>query len=115
MSVRVGGWAGACGVRAAAASGVAALVLAASGTVGASATQLDARFVDSVRADGHDLPDGSPAAAALVAAARKICERRSAATRRRDSALTRQELDEVARTFADPQRFATLALDTYCP
>jgi Protein of unknown function (DUF732) len=109
------------GVRAvgvvAAMAGVA-LVLAACGSAGTSTAQLDARFVESVRADGHDVPPG-PDGAALVAAARKICERRANHTtsfRRRYPALTQRELDVVEQTFAgDPPRFATLALETYCP
>jgi hypothetical protein len=102
----------------AAVAGVA-LALAACGAAETSAAQLDARFVDSVRADGHDVPRGSDGEAALVRAARKICERRVKHTtsfRRRDSAWTRPELDAVKQAFAgDPRRFATLALETYCP
>jgi Protein of unknown function (DUF732) len=104
-------------LRVASAVAAVALVLAACGRAGVSATQLDAQFVDSVHADGHDVPRGSDGEAALVAAARKICERRDhLAMRRRDSALTPRELDVVEQTFAgDPRRFATLALETYCP
>ena len=95
------------------------LALAACGSAETSAAQLDARFVDSVRADGRDVPHGSDGEAMLVRAARKICERRghhSASFRRRNSALTQRELDVVEQAFAgDPRRFATLALETYCP
>ena len=92
--------------------------LAGCGSVGTPA-QLDARFVASVRADGHDVPGGPEKESVLVAAARKICDRRGShptPERRREVALTQHELDAVTQTFTgDPRRFATLALDTYCP
>ena len=97
----------------------AALVLVACRGVDTSSAQLDAQFVDSVRADGHDLPAGPDGQSSLVAAAWKTCERRvrhATPEQRRDTALTRRELDGVTQTFAgDPRRFAGLALDTYCP
>lgn len=97
----------------------AAVVLAASGVVETSSAQLDAQFVAAVRADGREVPQVAEQEATLVTAARKICARRQLPRdpdERHRAALTLRELDAVAATFAgDVRRFATLALDTYCP
>jgi Protein of unknown function (DUF732) len=104
-------------VRVAVAAAGILVALAGCGSVG-SAARLDARFLESVRADGHDVPGGA-GEATLVAAARKICDRRiphGSVEERRQAALTRDELATVAQAFAgDARRFAALALDTYCP
>ena len=85
---------------------------------GGSPEQLDARFVAAVRADGHEVPHGAAGEATLVAAARKVCQRRdfhATVQERRRSALSSDELATVTQAFAgDARRFATLALDTYC-
>jgi Protein of unknown function (DUF732) len=97
---------------------VASLALTACGNLGTSPAQLDARFVESVRSDGHSVPQGD-SQATLVAAARKICDRRdkqATIDERERSALTSRELKTITQVFAgDARRFASLALDTYCP
>ena len=84
-----------------------------------SPARVDAEFVESVRADGHTVPHGAVGEATLVTAARKLCRRQTFHTttqQRRESALTRDELETVTQAFAgDSRRFATLALETYCP
>jgi len=96
----------------------AAIAVAGSTTAAASPAQIDASFVDAVRADGHEVPRGIDQQA-LVVAARKICARRAprlTPVERRASALNPRELDTVKATFAgDARSFANLALDTYCP
>jgi hypothetical protein len=97
----------------------AAIAVAGSTTAATSPAQIDASFVDAVRADGHEVPRGTDQQAALVVAARKICARRAprlTPVERRASALNPRELDTVKATFAgDARGFANLALDTYCP
>ena len=97
----------------------AALAVAGFTTAAADPAQLDASFVDAVRADGHAVPRGIDQQTTLVVAARKICARRTPRmnpVERRASALNLHELDAVKTTFAgDARRFATLALDPYCP
>ena len=86
---------------------------------GGTPAQLDARFVQNMRADGHDVPQGAGGGTTLVTAARKICERREnhrSRYERQQTALTRDELDVVTQAFSgDARRFAALALETYCP
>lgn len=97
----------------------AAIAVAGVTTAAANPAQLDASFVAAVRADGRDVPRGIDQQATLVVAARKICARRTPGmtpVERKASALNLHELDAVGATFADDGgRFATLALDVYCP
>ena len=107
-------------VRARIAVAIAGTLVAAVGCgFGGTPAQLDARFVQSMRADGHDVPQGAEGETTLVAAARKICERRTnhrSLHNRQQTALTPQELDAVSEAFSgDARRFASLALATYCP
>ena len=95
------------------------LVAAAGCGFGGTPAQLDAEFVQSVRADGHDVPQGTADEATLVTAARKVCDRRTKNRPlhdRQQTALTRHELDAVAEAFSgNARQFASLALATYCP
>ena len=107
-------------VRARAVAVLAGTLLTAVGCgFGGTPAQLDARFVQNMRADGHDVPQGAAGETTLVTAARKICERREnhrSLDERRQTALTQHELDAVTQAFSgDARRFADLALETYCP
>jgi hypothetical protein len=103
--------------RLAAAIAGALVVFAGCGFPGAAA-RLDARFVESVRAEGREVPQGADGEAMLIAAARKVCERRrghETSKGRREAALTPRELEAVTQAFAgDARSFAALALRTYC-
>lgn len=107
-------------VRVRIAAAVAGTLVAAVGCgFGGTPAQLDARFVQNMRAGGHDVPQGAAGETTLVTAARKLCERREnhrSLYERRQTALTQHELDAVTQAFSgDARRFATLALETYCP
>jgi len=86
---------------------------------GPTPAEIDGKFVETVRAQGHEVPADAQQQALLVRAAQKICERRenhATAAARRATALTTEELDVVGATFADDARaFTSLALKTYCP
>lgn len=95
----------------------AALAVSAFATGGTSTADVDQRFVDVARSQGHAVVPGDQQML-LVSAAHKICDRRENHTtvaERRATALSIGELAAIDHTFgADSRGFTSLALDTYC-